>query len=422
MMIGMSTIRQLRKRAATKAIPRRSGVVSATLLTFVLLGAFAQAQSSITLTWSPSDDGNVAGYRVYWGSSSRTNTDYAHSVDVLEETSYRFTDLTPGVTYYFAVTAYDGDYNESPFSDEVSYKVPSPPPPVAVTFAADSGTIASPFVVGDGFVWQPNASGLANGGSAVYTFTVSNGGNYVVSALIEATKADYSSFFVNIDTAPADPSMIWDIPPTSGLVSRTVSWRGAGSASAPQFAPKVFALSAGEHRLIVRGRGANTKLGTLTIAPYLAITSCTKLPTGNFSIAGIGIANQPYALLAASSLTLPIFWNPIATNNADGQGLITCPDLSATNYPCRFYRLRLNSVNLPSILITNCHSMPGGSFSVAGTASANQTCVLLAASSMSGTVAWTAIATNMADGQGKFDLEDSGAWKYARRFYRVLGR
>jgi hypothetical protein len=34
-----------------------------------------------------------------------------------------------------------------------------------------------------------------------------------------------------------------------------------------QFAPKVFNLSAGTHRLIIRGREGNVQLGQITIAP-----------------------------------------------------------------------------------------------------------------------------------------------------------
>jgi hypothetical protein len=61
--------------------------------------------------------------------------------------------------------------------------------------------------------------------------------------------------------------MIWDIPLTSGLAERTVSWRGGGSPESSEFVPKIFTLAAGAHTLIVRGREADCELGTLTIAP-----------------------------------------------------------------------------------------------------------------------------------------------------------
>jgi hypothetical protein len=61
--------------------------------------------------------------------------------------------------------------------------------------------------------------------------------------------------------------MIWDVPVTTGLMSRTVSWRGNGTFDVNQFAPKVFSLSAGTHQLIVRGREGNCQLGNITIGP-----------------------------------------------------------------------------------------------------------------------------------------------------------
>ncbi|MDH4265658.1 MAG: fibronectin type III domain-containing protein [Deltaproteobacteria bacterium] len=80
--------------------------------------------STISLAWdapttnvdgSPLTD--LAGYRVYVGTASRT---YASSIDVGNVTTYSLTGLIPGQTYYIAVTAYDTDNNESSSSNEVS--------------------------------------------------------------------------------------------------------------------------------------------------------------------------------------------------------------------------------------------------------------------------------------------------------------
>ena len=93
-------------------------------------------------------------------------------------------------------------------------------------------------------------------------------------ALVDAPSTDNNSLYVNIDAPPADPTMIWDIPVTTGLTSQTVSWRGNGTVSTnnpsgmtAQYAPKVFSLSAGTHQLTVRGREGQVQLGTITIAP-----------------------------------------------------------------------------------------------------------------------------------------------------------
>jgi len=79
--------------------------------------------SSVTLTWDPpttNEDGtpleDLAGYKIYYGGSSR---DYTVSIDVGNVTIYRIDNLPPG-TYYFAATAYDTSGNESDYSNEVS--------------------------------------------------------------------------------------------------------------------------------------------------------------------------------------------------------------------------------------------------------------------------------------------------------------
>jgi hypothetical protein len=68
-----------------------------------------QAGRSITLTWRENPEGDVAGYRIYWGAQS--GYPYAHARDVKKVTGYTFPtgDIPPGVNY-FAVTAYDRDY------------------------------------------------------------------------------------------------------------------------------------------------------------------------------------------------------------------------------------------------------------------------------------------------------------------------
>jgi hypothetical protein len=143
-----------------------------------------------------------------------------------------------------------------------------------VSFASTSGTISAPFYVTNGAIAQPAYTGVTAGGQAVYTFNISTAGHYVVSVSVNAPSQDNNSLFLNIDAQPTDPTMIWDIPLTTGFASETVSWRGNGVVSSTassgltaQFAPKVFNLSAGVHQLIIRGREANNQLGTITIAP-----------------------------------------------------------------------------------------------------------------------------------------------------------
>ena len=71
-----------------------------------------------TLIWDPNVESNLGGYKVHYGVSSG---DYDTIVDVGNQTQYILSDLAIGTTYFYAVTAYDTDGNESGFSNETMY-------------------------------------------------------------------------------------------------------------------------------------------------------------------------------------------------------------------------------------------------------------------------------------------------------------
>src|SRR4030095_8326562 len=98
-------------------------VAVAAIFSFAI-GAFAET-SSVSLTWDPNTEPDIAGYKVYWGTSSRV---YDQFSDV-SQTTASVSDLTVGVRYYFAVTAYDSSGLESSYSKEVSTVVSSSPNP-----------------------------------------------------------------------------------------------------------------------------------------------------------------------------------------------------------------------------------------------------------------------------------------------------
>jgi len=144
--------------------------------------------------------------------------------------------------------------------------------------SVNSGVISYPFIADDGAVYQTDYTpDPAQGGEAIYNFTLSEPGNFVVSAMVNAPDSDSNSFFLDIDAEPTNPEMIWDIPVTCGFENRTVSWRGSGTEDANQFDPMVFTLSAGTHQLIVRGCEANCQLGTITVSAASRATAAQAL-------------------------------------------------------------------------------------------------------------------------------------------------
>lgn len=137
-----------------------------------------------------------------------------------------------------------------------------------ITFPASAGVISAPFVVTNGYLYQPGPQTEVNGGGkAIYSFTITNAGNYVIHAVVNAPAMESNSFYLNVDAPPEDPTMIWDIEVTTGFVDRVVSWRGDGSDTEDQFVPKRFHLATGMHKLIIYGREPDTQLKTLSIRP-----------------------------------------------------------------------------------------------------------------------------------------------------------
>lgn len=76
--------------------------------------------TAATLVWNPNAETDLAGYKVYVGTSSGL---YGSPINVGIATSYVVANLKVGTTYYFTVTAYDQSGNESLRSSEVSKSI-----------------------------------------------------------------------------------------------------------------------------------------------------------------------------------------------------------------------------------------------------------------------------------------------------------
>ena len=78
--------------------------------------------ADVTLTWDAKTDYGLAGYKLYYGTGSRT---YSTTINVGNQTTSTVTGLGPG-TYFFAVTAYYTSGSETTYSNEVSTTISSP--------------------------------------------------------------------------------------------------------------------------------------------------------------------------------------------------------------------------------------------------------------------------------------------------------
>lgn len=111
---------------------------------FLALPLFVFA-TSVKVSWDANTvDSDLAGYKVYYGTTSRT---YSGVVDVGNITSYILNNLDECTTYYFAVTAYDTSGNESAYSIEVSEFMPDKTPPTGSINTAEATTTKKDIVL-----------------------------------------------------------------------------------------------------------------------------------------------------------------------------------------------------------------------------------------------------------------------------------
>jgi hypothetical protein len=128
----------------------------------LLNSAYASAQS-VTLAWDANTEPQVAGYRVYYGTSSGS---YTQNIDAGNNTTATVSGLDVSQDYYFAVRAYDNTGGMSPFSAEVNQ--PAIVAPGTTTISSFTANRVSPFLSGNPVRWTAVAT--SKKGAVEYKF------------------------------------------------------------------------------------------------------------------------------------------------------------------------------------------------------------------------------------------------------------
>jgi hypothetical protein len=79
---------------------------------------------AVQLEWNPAPEQNVTGYRVYYGTASRTYQQPLGQGLTSTATTYTLTGLAGAHRYFFAVTASNSLGMESGYSNEVVLDIP----------------------------------------------------------------------------------------------------------------------------------------------------------------------------------------------------------------------------------------------------------------------------------------------------------
>lgn len=155
---------------------------------------------------------------------------------------------------------------------------PIPPLLAGLSFEAEAMLIEEPFAAADGLVSQGvQTTEPSEGGKLTGRVSIPVAGDYRIAIKVNAPSTASDSLFVGFDQEPT-PEAIFDIPLTSGIEERIVSWRGSGEPGTPEFAPKLWHLEAGTHTLYVIGREPRVGIDSLVISATAAPTP-TPTPT-----------------------------------------------------------------------------------------------------------------------------------------------
>lgn len=178
--------------------------------------------SGVSISWLKNTESDVAGYKVYYGTTTRN---YQHSIDVGPFTSAVIDGLNGGVTYYFAVTAYDTSGYESAYSLEVQATIPVPVQPVIL---CSSSSLTTSCPVGN------NASSQSfqiwNSGSGTLNYTISTNQTW-----LSCTPSSGSSTGASNKTTITFNYATSSLAP--GTYSATIAITAPGASNTPQTIP-----------------------------------------------------------------------------------------------------------------------------------------------------------------------------------------
>jgi len=255
------------------------------------LPAHASLPQTVTLAWDQEADPSVAGYRVYFGTSSG---DYSRRIDVGNTPSAAIPNLTVGTTYYFVVTAYDASGLESAPSQEVSFTVSTfageYKGSITGTDAADSGTI-------DLYITTTGA----------FTGTVSyGGGTSRLNGIFNTT--GIAEAIISRGNAPALQMVLNMNPSISGY---TITGTVDNGTSVSQFEADALPFSktnpapyAGQYTVLIQ---SGTSASGTPIPSGAAAATLTVAATGDMIFAGILADGTPFSQRA--TLSVGGVWN-----------------------------------------------------------------------------------------------------------------
>lgn len=342
----------------------------------------AFASQSVTLSWNPSPDSDLVGYRIKYGTSSGS---YSQTIEVGNITTAIVPDLSEGNTYFFAVTALNTAALESVPSNEVTVTITAnQPPTVNMTSPANGASVIAPATVtlsanasdSDGTIsrveFYDGTTKIGEDATSPYTynFTAASAGTHSFSARAidsqgASTQSTAVSFTVGMNQAPAvtmtspangssvvAPATITlaaNASDIDGTVSRVEFYAGTTKIGEDTTSPYTYdcpLTAAGTYSFTARafdnlGATAQSAAVNLTVTLPPPVVKNPEIPTVSYT-AGTGVqltvtgtAGQTQSIYASSDLKT---WT-LLSSTSNVTGTVSVSDPAAANLNQRFYRV-----------------------------------------------------------------------------------
>jgi hypothetical protein len=376
---------------------RKLAVLGLCILSSLFFGGTSvSAVQSVTLAWNASADTNVVGYNVYYGTSSGA---YTSKIDVGGATNATINNLTEGVTYYFAATAYNIIGLESDYSAEVSYTVPVP----AGNQAPTLNTIAGLTIPEDSTQQTVTLSGISSGSASesqtlTVTATSSNTG-LIPNPTVNYASPNATGSLSFTPIAGASGSAVITVTVNDGqATNNTISRTFTVTVVPVNDVPTLNALS---NLTLVEDAGLQT-VSLAGISSGAANENQTLTVTASSS--NTGLIPNPTVTYTSPNATGTLSFTPVA--NASGSATITVSvndGGTSNNIVSKTFTVTVNALNdvptlgnIPDLAINEDAAQQTVSLSgiSSGAANESQTLTVSASSSNTGlipnpTVAYT---------------------------------
>jgi fibronectin type 3 domain-containing protein len=247
------------------------------LLWLTRLSAFADQE--VGLTWNPSPNTNVAGYKVYFGGASRT---YTNSLTLGIVTNVTISGLSEGATYYFGATTVDASGVESDFSNEATYDIP--------------GTVSN----------QPPVVTPSPGGSQPPTL------NAIANLVVYQNAGLQTVPLAGITSGSTNPLLVSAVSSNPGIIpAPTVNYVSPDSAGTLTFAPVANAVGTATLTVTVDDSDASHSPASQTFTVTVVPDPNVNQPPTLDAIANVAVSQNA----AAQTLTLTGITSGSSTEN-----------------------------------------------------------------------------------------------------------